>query len=120
MTLLLVSEQVGFQKLGNNYIKANYSLNNITDIILLLVEQKMLSEKNDYRRTINSSFYQRPLIPSEYYHLFVETVLLDSEKLYRQEQEYDFISLSQTAHRLKGIFALLNLFLGQRLCEILE
>ncbi|ASV33565.1 histidine kinase [Candidatus Hamiltonella defensa] len=69
---------------------------------------------------MNDSFYQKCLISSEYYPLFVETVRLDVQKLYRQGRKYDFISLSKTTHRLKGMFALLNLFLGQELCEVLE
>ena len=32
----------------------------------------------------------------------------------------DFAALAQTAHRLKGVFAMLNLVPGKQLCETLE
>ncbi|WP_016683082.1 Hpt domain-containing protein, partial [Yersinia pestis] len=45
---------------------------------------------------------------------------VDLKKLYTELQQSDLTSLSQTVHRLKGVFAMLNLVLGKQLCETLE
>jgi DNA-binding NarL/FixJ family response regulator len=57
---------------------------------------------------------------SDYYGLFVDTVPDDIKKLYTEAGSSDFNALSQTAHRLKGVFAMLNLLPGKQLCESLE
>ncbi|MCW2481752.1 Hpt domain-containing protein, partial [Candidatus Symbiopectobacterium sp. NZEC135] len=41
-------------------------------------------------------------------------------KLYTDAETGDFSTLAQTAHRLKGVFAMLNLHPGKQLCEQLE
>jgi two-component system sensor histidine kinase RcsD len=40
--------------------------------------------------------------------------------LYTESALRDFAALAQTAHRLKGVFAMLNLVPGKQLCETLE
>jgi two-component system sensor histidine kinase RcsD len=57
---------------------------------------------------------------SGYYSLFVDTVPEDVSRLYTESAAKDFAALAQTAHRLKGVFAMLNLVPGKQLCETLE
>lgn len=124
-TLLLAPDEVGLQQLQDNYIRVNYNLGSaVIDAILLLIEQRILSdESSETSESIANddiSAYEQQLKSSDYYSLFVETVPVDLKKLYTELQQRDFISLSQTAHRLKGVFAMLNLLLGKQLCETLE
>ncbi len=57
---------------------------------------------------------------SGYYALFVDTVPDDVKRLYTEAATSDFAALAQTAHRLKGVFAMLNLVPGKQLSETLE
>jgi two-component system sensor histidine kinase RcsD len=61
-----------------------------------------------------------PLLSGGYFQLFTETVPPDVKRLYTEAAEKDYPSLAQTAHRLKGVFAMLNLVPGKLLCEALE
>ncbi|MGG7668303.1 phosphotransferase RcsD [Yersinia sp. J1] len=128
-TLLLTSDEPGLQQLQQNYIRVNYNLGSaVIDAILLLIEQQISSYESAHSVETaeenpvedNISGYEQQLKSSDYYALFVETVPVDLKKLYTEAQQRDFISLSQTAHRLKGVFAMLNLVLGKQLCETLE
>ncbi|WP_392434220.1 phosphotransferase RcsD [Yersinia sp. HM-2024] len=124
-TLLLASDEVGMQQLQDNYIRVNYNLGSaVIDAILLLIEQQISSdehiEKSESIAADDINAYEQQLKSSDYYSLFVETVPVDLKKLYTELQQRDFISLSQTAHRLKGVFAMLNLHIGKQLCETLE
>ncbi len=124
-TLLLASDEVGMQQLQDNYIRVNYNLGRVViDAILLLIEQQISSdehiEKPESIAADDINAYEQQLKSSDYYSLFVETVPVDLKKLYTELQQRDFISLSQTAHRLKGVFAMLNLLIGKQLCETLE
>ncbi|AHK20505.1 tRNA(5-methylaminomethyl-2-thiouridylate) methyltransferase [Yersinia similis] len=124
-TLLLAADETGFHQLQNNYIRVNYNLSRaVIDSILLLIEQRILSEQSqqevEYITEDDINLYERQLKTSDYYSLFVETVPVDLKKLYTELQQSDLTSLSQTVHRLKGVFAMLNLVLGKQLCETLE
>ncbi|EPW5279580.1 phosphotransferase RcsD [Yersinia enterocolitica] len=124
-TLLLASDEPGMQQLQDNYIRVNYNLGSaVIDAILLLIEQQISSdehiEKPESIAADDINAYEQQLKSSDYYSLFVETVPIDLKKLYTELQQRDFISLSQTAHRLKGVFAMLNLLIGKQLCETLE
>ncbi|MCU7433418.1 Hpt domain-containing protein [Yersinia pestis] len=124
-TLLLAADETGFHQLQNNYIRANYNLSSaVIDSILLLIERRILSEQSqqkvEYITEDDINLYERQLKTSDYYSLFVETVPVDLKKLYTELQQSDLTSLSQTVHRLKGVFAMLNLVLGKQLCETLE
>lgn len=124
-TLLLTSDEAGFQQLEKHYIRVNYNVSSaLIDATLLLIEQQF-AESDDSVITEEPGedsldFYEKQLKSSDYYQLFVETVPEDLEKLYNENQRRDFTSLSQTAHRLKGVFAMLNLTPGKQLCETLE
>jgi two-component system sensor histidine kinase RcsD len=124
-TLLLASDESGFQQFQDNYIRVNYNLGSaVIDSILLLIDQRILSDQSqESSESIvenDISVYRQQLKYSDYYSLFVETVPVDLKKLYTELRQSDFISLSQTTHRLKGVFAMLNLVLGKKLCETLE
>ena len=140
-TLLLTSDEIGYQKLENCYVRANYNIGSaLIDATLLLIEQQLLEEAENESSLsplhVPGDFalghtdsgtggdeidaYLRQLLASDYYPLFVDTVPEDIEKLYNENQRRDFTSLSQTAHRLKGVFAMLNLTPGKQLCEKLE
>ncbi len=124
-TLLLTSDEAGFQQLEKHYIRVNYNISSaLIDATLLLIEQQFAesdgSVNTEEPGEDSLDFYEKQLKSSDYYQLFVETVPEDLEKLYNENQRRDFTSLSQTAHRLKGVFAMLNLTPGKHLCETLE
>ena len=124
-TLLLTDDESGFQSLEKHYIRVNYNISSaLIDATLLLIEQQFAvpddSVSSEETGEDSLDHYENQLKSSDYYQLFVETVPEDLEKLYNENQRRDFTSLSQTAHRLKGVFAMLNLTPGKQLCEELE
>ncbi|WP_421670843.1 phosphotransferase RcsD [Rahnella sp. EDr1-12] len=124
-TLLLTDDECGFQSLEKHYIRVNYNISSaLIDATLLLIEQQFAvpddSVSSEETGEDSLDHYENQLKSSDYYQLFVETVPEDLEKLYNENQRRDFTSLSQTAHRLKGVFAMLNLTPGKQLCEELE
>lgn len=124
-TLLLASDEPGFQQLEKHYIRVNYNIGSaVIDAILLLIEQQIAAtvdgSSSEGLRIDDIDLYKKQLAGSDYFALFVETVPEDLEKLYNESQQQDFKSLSQTAHRLKGVFAMLNLTPGKLFCETLE
>ncbi|CAI2516463.1 Sensor-like histidine kinase RcsD [Serratia ficaria] len=124
-TLLLTSDEAGWQQLEKRYIRVNYNLSGaMIDAVLMLIEQQMAAleqEENLLSLTADDiQLYEKQLKSSDYYGLFVDTVPADVKKLYTEAGSSDFNALSQTAHRLKGVFAMLNLLPGKQLCESLE
>ena len=124
-TLLLASDEVGWQQLDKRYVRVNYNLQNaMIDAIVMLVEQQMADlEQQETGLTLTADdiqLYEKQLKSSDYYGLFIDTVPDDIKKLYTEAGSNDFAALSQTAHRLKGVFAMLNLLPGKQLCESLE
>ncbi len=124
-TLLLTDDESGFQSLEKHYIRVNYNISSaLIDATLLLIEQQFAvpddSVSSEEPGDDSLDHYEKQLKSSDYYQLFVETVPEDLEKLYNENQRRDFTSLSQTAHRLKGVFAMLNLTPGKQMCEELE
>ncbi|QLK61916.1 phosphotransferase RcsD [Enterobacteriaceae bacterium Kacie_13] len=124
-TLLLTDDESGFQSLEKHYIRVNYNISSaLIDATLLLIEQQFAvpddSVSSEEPGEDSLDHYEKQLKSSDYYQLFVETVPEDLEKLYNENQRRDFTSLSQTAHRLKGVFAMLNLTPGKQMCEELE
>ncbi|NHB61273.1 phosphotransferase RcsD [Photorhabdus sp. RW14-46] len=133
--ILLVDNLAGFEQIKPDYIRCNYNLGEaVINAISLLIERSFSfneftanlemsafndeSSDYDFDNVINS--YQKQLTDSDYRQLFVETVPIDINKLYTDIEQYDLISLSQTAHRLKGVFAMLDLELLKLSCETLE
>ncbi|MBU3892094.1 phosphotransferase RcsD [Serratia rubidaea] len=124
-TLLLSSDENGWQQLNKRYIRVNYNLGSaMIDAILLLIEQQMAAldqpENPPEIGADDIQLYEKQLKSSDYYGLFIDTVPDDIKKLYTEAGSGDFEALSQTAHRLKGVFAMLNLLPGKQLCESLE
>lgn len=124
-TLLLASDESGWQQLDKGYIRVNYNLSGaMLDAILLLMEQQMAAldrEKSPLSLTAEDiQHYEKQLKSSDYYSLFIDTVPEDVKKLYTAAGSSDFAALTQTAHRLKGACAMLNLLPGKQLCESLE
>ena len=124
-TLLLATDEPGWQALDKRYIRVNYNLNGaLIDAVLMLIEQQMAAlEQEESPLSLSSEdiqIYEKQLKSSDYYGLFVDTVPDDVKKLYTQAGSSDFNALSQTAHRLKGVFAMLNLLPGKQLCESLK
>lgn len=124
-TLLLTSDELGLRQLQKNYIRVNYNLNStVIDAILLLIEQKILDTEQNIPSvqpvSNDTDLYGKQLKSSGYYTLFIETVPVDLKRLYTAAEHGDFVSLSQIAHRLKGVFAMLNQISGKELCETLE
>ncbi|VXC92180.1 phosphotransfer intermediate protein in two-component regulatory system with RcsBC [Enterobacterales bacterium 8AC] len=124
-TLLLASDETGWQQLDKGYIRVNYNLSGaMIDAILMLMEQQMAAlDREESLRTLSVKdfqHYEKQLKSSDYYSLFIDTVPEDVKKLYTEAGSSDFAALTQTAHRLKGVFAMLNLLPGKQLCESLE
>ncbi len=84
------------------------------DALLQLIEQQLALDE-----TVEEQDMAQLFSPG-YFQLFVDTVPDDVKRLYNEAAEGDLSSLAQTAHRLKGVFAMLNLTPGKQLCETLE
>ncbi|WP_121573207.1 phosphotransferase RcsD [Brenneria alni] len=122
-SILLSGDDTALIPLGPDRLRVNYNISQLLlEALLKLIEQQ-LETPVDTAPTGDShdiGFYADQLASSDYYALFVETVPDDLKRLYTEAQEGDFLSLAQTAHRLKGVFAMLNLHPGKQLCEQLE
>ncbi|MFC0225418.1 phosphotransferase RcsD [Serratia aquatilis] len=124
-TLLVTNDVIGWQQYNQRHIQANYNLHSaMVDAILALIEQRITAldqEENSLPNLANDiQLYEKQLRSTDYYGLFIDTVPDDVKKLYTEASSADFTALSQTAHRLKGVFAMLNLLPGKQLCESLE
>lgn len=118
--LLLSDDENGLRKIGNARYRVNFNMSNaMQDAILQLIEAQMA---NDDAQESGSGVSDETaqLHASGYYALFVDTVPDDVKRLQNESQANDFLALAQTAHRLKGVFAMLNLVPGKQLCETLE
>ncbi|EMT6576471.1 phosphotransferase RcsD [Providencia rettgeri] len=129
----------GINQLQPHYIEANYNFaDELIDAISLLIENtdhehehsnNLISHNVDAQtvsRTSNESIedaiasYQLILANSGYRDLFITTVPIDINKLYNSESVEDLTELKNTAHRLKGVFAMLEFTFLHKLCEDLE
>ncbi|MGM3174930.1 phosphotransferase RcsD [Dickeya lacustris] len=122
-TLLVTCDDMQWVPLGHRRLRTNYNISQLLqDGLLKLIEQQLDTDTDDTTDEEHDDIgvYVRQLHSSDYYSLFVETVPEDIKRLYTETQDGDFLSLAQTAHRLKGVFAMLNLHPGRQLCEALE
>ncbi|SLM63935.1 MULTISPECIES: phosphotransferase RcsD [Dickeya] len=122
-TLLVTCDDMQWVPLGHRRLRTNYNISQLLqDGLLKLIEQQLDTFPDDTTDEEHDdvSVYVRQLHSSDYYSLFVDTVPEDLKRLYTETQNGDFLSLAQTAHRLKGVFAMLNLHPGRQLCEALE
>lgn len=132
-TILLLSSIVGFEKISKDLIKCNYNFGDpLIEAITYLIEENesfsldttkesIWDENNNldkYEVILNN--YRKTLNGSDYKELFISTVPIDVEKLHLEATNKDFHSLAQTAHRLKGVFAMLDLEYLRESCEYLE
>lgn len=117
--LLLSDDENGMRKLGPGQFRVNFNISNaMQDAILGLIEEQLANEEMPESPLGGDENAQ--LHASGYYALFVDTVPEDVRRLYTESAASDFAALAQTAHRLKGVFAMLNLVPGKQLCETLE
>lgn len=113
--LLLADDETGYSALSRDQFRVNFNISSaMQDALLQLIElQLALDETEEEQDTAQ-------LFAPGYFQLFVDTVPDDVKRLYNEAAESDLSSLAQTAHRLKGVFAMLNLTPGKQLCETLE
>ena len=117
--LLLSDDEAGIRKLGPGLLQVNFNISNtMQEAVLQLIEEQLAQEEN--AATPSGTNANSELHASGYYALFVDTVPEDVKRLYTESATRDFAALAQTAHRLKGVFAMLNLLPGKQLCETLE
>ncbi|MEH2919812.1 phosphotransferase RcsD [Samsonia erythrinae] len=122
-TLLLSHDDDALIPLGPRRLRVNYNISHLLlEALLKLIELQLetSSDTTQAEERGDNAFYASQLASSDYYSLFVDTVPGDLKRLYTEAEADDFSSLSQTAHRLKGVFAMLNLHPGKQLCEQLE
>ncbi|WP_158783638.1 phosphotransferase RcsD [Pantoea sp. BAV 3049] len=114
-SLLLTDDETGYSALSRNQFRVNFNLSSaMQDALLQLIEQQLALDETEEEQDLAQLF------APGYFQLFVETVPDDVKRLYNEAAERDLSSLAQTAHRLKGVFAMLNLNPGKQLCETLE
>lgn len=119
-TLLVNGEDTQVTVLAPRRLRTNFNISQLLqDALLTLIEQQFEAATHDAAPT-DIQEYARQLKASDYFSLFVETVPDDIVKLYTDAETGDFSTLAQTAHRLKGVFAMLNLHPGKQWCEQLE
>lgn len=117
--LLLSDDEVGIRKIGPGQLRVNFNISTaMQEAILQLIEQQLAQEEG--QSTSAGSESNAELHASGYYALFADTVPDDVKRLYTELATSDLAALAQTAHRLKGAFAMLNLIPGKQLCETLE
>ncbi|MFH3156736.1 phosphotransferase RcsD [Citrobacter portucalensis] len=117
--LLLSDDESGVRKIGPGQLRVNFNMSNaMQEAVLELIEEQLAQE--EFRELPLGGDENAELHASGYYALFVDTVPDDVKRLYTEAAISDFAALAQTAHRLKGVFAMLNLVPGKQLCEALE
>ncbi|WP_395754938.1 phosphotransferase RcsD [Edwardsiella ictaluri] len=124
-TLLLAADIDGFEEYAPQRIRANFNLTDaLIDAILLLIERQMAVTEPpaqcEYAENTPLKIDNNPFKSKDYYSLFLDTVPADVQKLYTESDQQDWPSLALTAHRLKGVFAMLAFPAGKGLCEQLE
>ncbi len=117
--LLLSDDEAGLRKIGPGQLRVNFNMSNaMQEAVLQLIEEQLAQE--EVLESPLGGNENAELHASGYYALFVDTVPDDVKRLYTESAISDFAALAQTAHRLKGVFAMLNLIPGKQLCETLE
>ncbi|HCU0002953.1 phosphotransferase RcsD [Citrobacter braakii] len=117
--LLLSDDESGVRKIGPGQLRVNFNMSNaMQEAVLVLIEEQLAQE--EIQELPLGGDENAELHASGYYALFVDTVPDDVKRLYTEAATSDFAALAQTAHRLKGVFAMLNLVPGKQLCEALE
>ncbi|VEA66871.1 Sensor-like histidine kinase RcsD [Serratia plymuthica] len=84
-TLLLTTDEMGWQQLEKRYIRVNYNLSGaMIDAVLMLIEQQMAAlDQEEIALSLTADdiqLYEKQLKSSDYYGLFVDTVPDDVKK----------------------------------------
>lgn len=117
--LLLSDDELDIHQIGPGQYRVNFNISHtMQSAVLKLIEEQLVA--GSVTVAPQGADESAQLRASGYYTLFVDTVPQDVDKLYTESATGDFTALAQTAHRLKGVFAMLNLGPGRRLCEMLE
>ncbi|PGQ60053.1 phosphotransfer intermediate protein in two-component regulatory system with RcsBC, partial [Bacillus cereus] len=96
------------RKIGPGQLRVNFNISNaMQEAVLQLIEEQLA--QGELLGTPAGVNENAELHASGYYALFVDTVPEDVKRLYTESATTDFAALAQTAHRLKGVFAMLNL-----------
>ncbi|CCG87793.1 phosphotransferase RcsD [Erwinia piriflorinigrans] len=118
-SLLVTDDDPGFTPIAGNQYRVNFNISSaMQDALLMLIEQQLAQDELADDGAEQQDTAQ--LFASGYLQLFIETVPDDIKRLYNETANRDYSTLAQTAHRLKGVFAMLNLSPGKQLCETLE
>lgn len=89
----------------------------ILDAMLALIEQQIEEDVSSQgEESVSTSLWENV----EYYTIFEQTVKEDMDRLRSELMQEDYSALALTAHRLKGVFAMLNLQPGKTACEEIE
>ncbi|SER08141.1 two-component system, NarL family, sensor histidine kinase RcsD [Rosenbergiella nectarea] len=98
--------------------QANVNISrSILDAIMALIEQQIGEDViSQGEEAVSTSLWES----SEYYSIFEQTVKEDMDKLRSEITQDDYSALALTAHRLKGVFAMLTLQKGKTICEEIE
>ncbi|EKT63903.1 phosphotransferase RcsD [Providencia burhodogranariea] len=129
----------GINSITSRHLEVNYNFaDELINAISLLIENSeaedtnlgsidsVSSDNQDFASISDESMvrmlhtYQNILSNSDYKDLFITTVPIDINKLYNSESVEDLTELKNTAHRLKGVFAMLDFGFLHKLCEDLE
>ncbi|MFV9996769.1 MAG: phosphotransferase RcsD [Arsenophonus endosymbiont of Dermacentor nuttalli] len=133
-TIYLVDNIIDYKVIRQNLIKCNFNFNDaLINAISILIEDNLMTDHESTDKSIftiinqaNNSDpiiledYKKELSDSDYRNLFLTTVPIDINKLYTNQENGDLKKLKDTAHRLKGVFAMLNFELLKKACEQLE
>ena len=118
-SLLLTDNEPGFTSMAPGQYRVNFNISSaMQDALLQLIEQQLTQEESVAENL--ESQETMSLLTSGYFQLFVDTVPDDVRRLYSEATNREYSALAQTAHRLKGVFAMLNMLPGKQLCEELE
>ncbi|WP_213989768.1 phosphotransferase RcsD [Sodalis sp. dw_96] len=122
--ILVQTNEGGIIPLTPCRVQVNYNLAaTLLDAVLQLMELRLAQTDTIQpveKESVGDVDEPVPLLTGDYIPLFVETVPDDIKRLYTEAENGDLPALAQTAHRLKGVFAMLNLLPGKLLCETLE
>ncbi len=116
--VLITGTEPGYSAISPQQYRANYNLNQaFLEALLSLIEKQLTEdEMEDAPETTGNSVLEEP----GYFQIFKDTVPDDVTKLSLELADKDYAALALTAHRLKGVFAMLGLEAGKAQCEQLE
>ncbi|MDF7681152.1 phosphotransferase RcsD [Enterobacteriaceae bacterium ESL0689] len=118
--ILLTADEIGIGKISQDKLRVNFNISSALQEAILYLIERQLAQPPALPSSSLSDDSRAMLHASGYYALFIDTVPDDLRKLYTEVEADNFTTLAQITHRLKGVFAMLNLNTGKQLCEIIE